>query len=105
MTFVSKQQGLQQLKAQLGEDSKILEGLEGEENPLPDTLVIVPQNPQRIEELAKKIKAHNMIEDEDHGDGVTDKFWISPAWSATWCWSSVSGWRCWRRSSSPTRLS
>lgn len=73
VTFIPKQQGLQQMKAQLGEDSKILEGLEGEENPLPDTLVIVPKDPQKTVELAKKIEAHNLIEDEDHGDGVTDK--------------------------------
>jgi len=73
VTFIPKAQGLQQMKAQLGEDSKILEGLEGEENPLPDTLVIVPKDPQRIKELAKRIEANNLVEEEDHGDGVTDK--------------------------------
>src|SRR5690606_22405056 len=56
-----------------GEDSQILVGVEGEVNLLPDTHVIVPQNPLWIQELTKNIKAHNMIEDEDCDVGVTDK--------------------------------
>ena len=62
-----------------------------EENPC-RTPQIVPQNPQRIEELANKVKAHNLIEQEDHGDGVMDKLLDSPAWSGMWCWCSVWGW-------------
>ncbi|MBN2907949.1 ABC transporter permease [Polycladomyces sp. WAk] len=71
--FVPKSAGLEQMKKQWGKDSTFLEGLEGNQNPLPDMFRIVPKNPQKIEELESKIKQLNQIDDADSGDGVSDK--------------------------------
>jgi cell division transport system permease protein len=70
--FVSKEEGLKMMKEQWGDDSKFLEGLE-KDNPLPDTLVIHPTDPQQIPELGDEVKKFNQVEEVDYGEGVTDR--------------------------------
>jgi cell division transport system permease protein len=71
--FVPKSVGLEQMKKQWGKDSSFLDGLEGDQNPLPDMFRITPKDPQKIKELQAKIKQLNQIDDADSGDGVSDR--------------------------------
>lgn len=43
-------------------------------NPLPYSLVVVPENPQNIDALAKRIKQFTMVEDVDYESDVINKF-------------------------------
>lgn len=79
--FISKEEGLQMMKQQWGDDKEFLEGLE-KDNPLPDTLQIQPSNPQETEALAKDLQQSypNYIEHVDHGEGVSDRLLNLSAW-------------------------
>lgn len=60
VTFVSKEEGLKILREKLGEDSKeLLEGFEGEENPLNDSFTVEVRDPYLVEQTAQKIQAIN----------------------------------------------
>ncbi len=83
VSFVSKEEGLRRMKEQWGDDSDdFFRGLEGEDNPLPHMLVIVPQNPQEIKALAEKIENNNKnyIDQVDFGGGVTDDLLSFSSW-------------------------
>ena len=83
VSFVSKEVGLRRMKEQWGDDSDdFFRGLEGEDNPLPHMLVIVPQNPQEIKALAEKIENNNKnyIDQVDFGGGVTDDLLSFSSW-------------------------
>ncbi len=73
--FVSKEEGLKELKATWGEDSKFLDALqEGEDNPLPDMIIVTPVDPKQTETLAKNIgKNTTQIERVFFGEGITDR--------------------------------
>ncbi|GGE04608.1 cell division protein FtsX [Marinithermofilum abyssi] len=80
VTFVPKEEGLKQMKAQWGDDAHFLSGLE-EDNPLPDTFVIEAKNPQQTERLAKKIdQNYRLIDHTEYGEGVTDKLLGLSSW-------------------------
>lgn len=71
--FVSKEEALQMMKEQWGEDeSNFLDGLE-KDNPLPDTLVVYAVDPQKTPELKEKIRKYNLVDDADAGEGVSDR--------------------------------
>lgn len=83
VSFVSKEEGLRRMKEQWGDDSKdFFRGLEGEENPLPHMLVIVPKDPQKIKSLAEKVENNNknFIDQVDSGGGVTDDLLNFSSW-------------------------
>lgn len=83
VSFVSKEEGLRRMKEQWGDDSNdFFRGLEGEDNPLPHMLVIVPNNPQEIKVLAEKIENNNKnyIDQVDFGGGVTDDLLSFSSW-------------------------
>ncbi|PTX59672.1 cell division transport system permease protein [Melghirimyces profundicolus] len=81
VNFVSKQQGLQMMKEQWGDDKEFLEGLE-KDNPLPDILEIQAKDPQQTEALAKEIRKSypNQVDQVDHGEGVSDRLLNLSAW-------------------------
>ena len=54
--FVSKAEGLEMLRRNLGEDGAILDEYDETNNPLPDTYTVEVADPERIAEVAKKIK-------------------------------------------------
>jgi len=65
-TFVSKEEGMELLKESLGEDGKaLLEGQEGDNNPLPDKFVIEVYEPREIDVVAGRILALNDGVDPD----------------------------------------
>lgn len=96
--FVPKSAGLEQMKKQWGKDSSFLEGLEGNQNPLPDMFRIVPKNPQKIGELEAKVKQLNQIDDADSGDGSPTDCSIFPITYASSYLSLGPVWLFWLRS-------
>ncbi|GIO01346.1 permease-like cell division protein FtsX [Brevibacillus laterosporus] len=74
VTYVPKAQGLKDLREQLGENGKLLDGLE-KENPLPDALVVKTKEPKDVDFVAKQVKEMEHIEDVDYGaDTVNNLF-------------------------------
>lgn len=58
--FVSKEEGLEFLRAKLGEDGNtLLEGYEGDNNPLFDSFTVEVNEPRQVEAAADKISAIN----------------------------------------------
>ncbi len=58
--FVSKEEGLEFLKERLGEDGReLLEGQEGDNNPLPDSFTVQVYEPRTIDRVANGILALN----------------------------------------------
>ncbi|MDQ8734000.1 permease-like cell division protein FtsX [Paenibacillus sp. LHD-38] len=64
VTFVSKAEGLELLRKNLGEDNKdLLDGYENEKNPLPDSFTVEVYEPQTIDAAAKQIEAINKADE------------------------------------------
>lgn len=59
VTFVSKEEGLERLRKNLGGNGEALEGYEKDRNPLPDGFDIEVFDPQKIDFAAKQIRALN----------------------------------------------
>jgi cell division transport system permease protein len=78
--FVSKEEGLKQLRDSMGEEGKAaLEGYTNENNPLPDAFDVEVFEPQKISYVAKKVLAINEmdaskpISDVRYGKGTIEK--------------------------------
>lgn len=55
--FVSKEEGLELVKEKLGEENRdILEGYEGDDNPLPDSFSVKVDEPQNVAMVAEQIE-------------------------------------------------
>ncbi|UVI29867.1 permease-like cell division protein FtsX [Paenibacillus spongiae] len=68
--FVSKDEGLELLRKNLGEDGEeLLQGYENEKNPLPDSFTVEVFEPQTIAFAAKKIE---LINKADQTNPITD---------------------------------
>ncbi len=72
ITFVSKEEGLKQLREKLGEKAYLLDGLE-KENPLPHTLVVKTKLPQDTAGVAKEIKGYEHVTNVSYGEGTIEK--------------------------------
>jgi cell division transport system permease protein len=65
ITFISKDQGLKDLRADMGEDAaELLEGFDEDNNPLPDTLKVEVVEPTTVAFVAEKIEALNKTHTE-----------------------------------------
>ncbi|MWC30591.1 permease-like cell division protein FtsX [Paenibacillus sp. MMS18-CY102] len=80
IVFVSKDQGLENLRKSLGEDGKyLLEGFDKTNNPLPDSFTVEVFEPQTIATVANQIKAINNasqvkpIANVKYGQGTVEK--------------------------------
>lgn len=80
VTFISKEQGLEQIKNDLGEDgASLLEDYEGTNNPLPDALTIEINKPNKVEQTVQLIDDlgasydTNPIMDRNYGQGTVEK--------------------------------
>ncbi|TCS95668.1 permease-like cell division protein FtsX [Hazenella coriacea] len=74
--FVSKNEGLRQMKQGWGEDGeKFFSGMDGAKNPLPDMVLIIPEKPKQIAQLAGEIEKLQSqgIDQVNFGEGITDK--------------------------------
>lgn len=56
VTFVSKEEGMEQLKETLGD---IVEGYEGDRNPLPDSFTVEVNDPRNVDAVAEQIEQLN----------------------------------------------
>lgn len=66
IVFVSKEEGLEFLKDRLGEEGKaLLEGQEGDHNPLPDSFTVEVHDPRTIDLVAERILALNEGKDPE----------------------------------------
>lgn len=68
--FVSKEDGLEQLKEDLG-DASLLEGIE--ENPLPDAFRVETVQPQQVQKVAAEIAEIDGVEKTRYGEDFTDR--------------------------------
>lgn len=69
--FVSKEEGLQQLKEQFGDEAYLLEGLE-EENPLNDIFIVKVFNPEQLEPVSLELSKMEMVTNVDYGKKTVD---------------------------------
>ncbi|SFS33011.1 permease-like cell division protein FtsX [Marininema halotolerans] len=69
--FVSKEDGLRQMKENWGDDESFFRGLE-KGNPLPDGLVIQAKDPQKTKALSDSLDKYSQISDKSYGEGVTN---------------------------------
>ncbi|MGD8190231.1 permease-like cell division protein FtsX [Brevibacillus ginsengisoli] len=74
--FVSKKEGLKELRERLGEKSYLLDGLDSE-NPLPDTLVVKTKQPKDTSVAAKAIKGFEHVTNVNYGEGTVDKLFAA----------------------------
>lgn len=66
IVFVSKEEGLEFLKERLGEEGReLLEGQDGDDNPLPDSFTVEVIDPRTIDEVAERILALNEGKDPE----------------------------------------
>lgn len=72
VTFVSKEEGLENLIESLGDDGEAFESLR-DENPLPDMYVIKTKIPQDTVVVAKKVEAFDHVEEVRYGKGTVEK--------------------------------
>lgn len=79
ISYVSKEEGLEELKDSLGEQSYLLEGLE-EENPLYDMFIVQAFDPQSIGTIADEINIIADVVNVDYGQGTVEKLFTITKW-------------------------
>jgi len=77
--FVSKEEGLEQLRESLGDDADLLEGLD-EENPLFDMFVVQVFYPQTIGVTAEEIEKIDFVKEVDYGKVTVEKLFAITTW-------------------------
>lgn len=70
--FISREQGLEDLKKGFGEQGFLLDGLE-DENPLPHAFLIKTINPQETPKVAQVIEQIDAVEKVRYGSGVVEQ--------------------------------
>jgi len=77
--FISKEDGLEQLKGKFGDDAYLLEGLE-EENPLNDVFIVKVFEPEYLESVSTQIGDINLVTYVDYGKSTVDKLLEWTTW-------------------------
>lgn len=77
--YVSKEDGLKELKDRLGDQSYLLEGLE-DENPLYDMFIVSAYEPQNISSIASQINVIKDVVNVDYGQGTVEKLFTITKW-------------------------
>ncbi len=72
VTFVSKEEGLQQQKEQWGEKGSLLDDYQGEENPLPDSFVVKIKDLSKLTQTKASLEQVDGIESVRAADSVAD---------------------------------
>lgn len=72
ITFLPKEEGLEQFIESLGEQGEIFETLRGE-NPLYDVFIVRAVLPQQTESIASRIESMPYVEDVGYGKDVVDQ--------------------------------
>lgn len=71
-TYVSKEQGLESFKQQLGDQKDILLGLD-EMNPLPDTIEVKLSQPDRVQDVVAAIQPLKGVDKVSYGQGTVER--------------------------------
>jgi cell division transport system permease protein len=79
VTFVSKEQGLQEFSRSLG-DRVLLVGLEGENNPLPDLFRVRALDAEDVPAIAAEIAAYPGVELADYGEELVSRLLQITRW-------------------------
>ncbi|SHE95422.1 cell division transport system permease protein [Seinonella peptonophila] len=78
--YVSKEEGLKQIKEQWS-DTQFIEGLSDDgSNPLPDVIRIQPKNPDMTGKMAARFEGMPGVEAVDYGQGVTERLLSFSGW-------------------------
>lgn len=70
--YVSKEEGLIRWKKELGEKGELLDGYEGETNPLPDKLILRVEKPEYVDDLVTKVNAIPEVDKVNYSREVVD---------------------------------
>lgn len=73
ITFETKEEALEKYKEQLGSNKNLLEGLEGENNPLPSSYIVKVEEPNTIGDIADRIAVLDGVEEVRYGKDIVDK--------------------------------
>lgn len=82
VVFVSKQQALEEMRENFGDEKGILDGLE-EKNPLPDTLRIKTSAAEQVAPLAAELESYAQVDRVRYGQGVVEKMLALSRWVRT----------------------
>ncbi|TKI58624.1 ABC transporter permease [Brevibacillus antibioticus] len=74
--FVSKDEGLKQLKESMGDKAYLFAGLE-KGNPLPDSFVVKTKLPQDTPIVANQIKGMEFVSSLNYGEGTVEKLFAA----------------------------
>lgn len=73
ITFESKEEALQKYKEKLGDNSDLLEGLEGENNPFPSSYIIKVKDPNTIGSIAQEMETFEGVEEVKYGKDIVNQ--------------------------------
>ncbi|MCG0314065.1 MAG: permease-like cell division protein FtsX, partial [Calditerricola sp.] len=73
VVYVSKDQGMEELKRRLGDKAELLEGLE-KQNPLQDRFDVKTYDPHQTPQVAEKIRQIPHVDEVQYGKGWVEKF-------------------------------
>lgn len=79
VVFVSKEEGLQELKEKFGNESYLLDGLE-EENPLNDKFIVKVTSASLLKSVAVKMKSIDNVSYVDYGQATVEKLIKFATW-------------------------
>lgn len=82
VVFVPKQQALEEMRENFGEQQDILDGLE-EKNPLPDALRIKTATAEQVAPLAAELESYAQVDEVRYGQGVVEKMLALSKWVRT----------------------
>lgn len=80
--FIPKDQALEEMKKNFGENEDILAGLE-EKNPLPDALRIKTNTVEQVGPLAHQLESFDQVDQVRYGQGVVEKLLALSKWVRT----------------------
>ncbi|WP_066633615.1 permease-like cell division protein FtsX [Desulfolucanica intricata] len=78
--FVSKEQALEDMKKDFGEQKDILEGLEKENNPLPDSFKVKTSTAQLVAPVSNALEKLPGVDQVRYGQGVVEKLLALTGW-------------------------
>ncbi len=79
VSFISKEEGLEDFKQKLGDNQAFVEGLDGE-NPLPDTYLVKAEDARNVPGLAKEMQKLDHVDTVTYGQGTVEKLLIIIKW-------------------------
>jgi len=79
VVFVSKEEALEEMKKQFGDDQGLLAALDGK-NPLPDSLVVKTKSPSDVIPIAQRLESNPLLEKVRYGKGIVEKLFALINW-------------------------